>query len=143
MQAPDTRPVEPETRYRLGDLPRLRQRVTQVAQAAGLDPDRVAHLTLAVNEVVSNAIQHATGSALVAINRACDRLIVQVTDDGPGIPAIVTEKRPQPAVDALGGRGLWLVRQFCDQVHIRSSGTGTQVRLVMLLAAERQPGAIS
>jgi anti-sigma regulatory factor (Ser/Thr protein kinase) len=135
MDVPETPPTEPEVRYRLGDLARLRQHVARAGGTAGLTPERIAPLTVAVNEVVTNAIQHATGSALVAISRARDRLTVQVTDDGPGLPDSVTEERSQPSVDSLGGRGLWFVRQFCDQVHIQTGDTGTRVRLVMLLAA--------
>jgi anti-sigma regulatory factor (Ser/Thr protein kinase) len=135
MDVPEAPPTEPEVRYRLGDLARLRQHVARAAGTAGLTPERIAQLTLAVNEVVTNAIQHATGSALVAVSRARDRLTVQVTDDGPGLPDSVTQERPRPAVDSLGGRGLWFVRQFCDQVHIQTGDTGTRIRLVMLLAA--------
>jgi anti-sigma regulatory factor (Ser/Thr protein kinase) len=136
MRVPSTPPDESQARYLLGDLARLRQQVTDAAHVAGLSPDRIAQLALAVNEVATNAIQHATGSALVAISRARDRLTVQVTDDGPGIPDSVAEEGPRPAADAPGGRGLWLVRQFCDQVHIQTGDTGTRIRLVMLLASE-------
>lgn len=138
MHAAGTPPIEPGTRYYLNDLVRLRQQVTRAAHLAGLEPDRGAQLALAVSEAATNAIQHATGSALVAISHAHDRLTVQVTDDGPGIPTAVTEDRLPPAPDALSGRGLWLVRQFCDQVHIQTGDAGTRVRLVMLLTAEQQ-----
>jgi anti-sigma regulatory factor (Ser/Thr protein kinase) len=133
VREPGTPAIEPETRYHLNDLAHLRQRVTRAADLAGLEPDRVAQLTVAVSEVATNAIQHATGSALVAISRGRDRLTVRVSDDGPGIPTTIPSQGPRPAVDALSGRGLWLVRQFCDQVHIETGNTGTQIQLVMFL----------
>jgi anti-sigma regulatory factor (Ser/Thr protein kinase) len=134
VETSGTAPAGRAAQYRLGDLARLRQLVTSAAGAAGLSPDRVAQFTVAVNEVVTNAIQHATGVALVAIERARDRLVVQVADEGPGIPTSVAAQPSAPAPDALGGRGLWLVRAFCDQVDIRTGSAGTRVRLVMLLA---------
>jgi anti-sigma regulatory factor (Ser/Thr protein kinase) len=114
--------------------------VTEAASVAGLNPDRVAHLTLAVNEAATNAIQHATGSALVVISEARDYLIVEVTDDGPGIPASVSSQGPQPGPGAMNGRGLWLIRKLCDQVEIRTGRAGTRVRLVMLLATSGDAG---
>jgi anti-sigma regulatory factor (Ser/Thr protein kinase) len=108
--------------------------VTDAACAAGLSPDRVAHLTLAFNEAVTNAIRHATGSALVAISGGRDSLTVQVTDEGSGIPASVDGRRSDPGPEAVSGRGLWLIRRLCDRVDIRTGSTGTCVRLVMLLA---------
>jgi anti-sigma regulatory factor (Ser/Thr protein kinase) len=114
------------------DLDRVRQLVTQAAREAGLDQDRADRLTLAVNEVATNAIQHATGTARVTIRTAGGHLLVDVEDAGPGIPAQTT--RPDlPAPEATGGRGLWLARQFCDRVEIVTGPGGTRVRLLTAL----------
>ena len=41
--------------------------------------------------------------------------------------------RRRPALDVLGGQGLWVVNQVCDLVELRSGRTGTTVRLQMRL----------
>jgi anti-sigma regulatory factor (Ser/Thr protein kinase) len=34
-------------------------------------------------------------------------------------------------VEAMGGQGLWIVNQVCDEVEMRSDETGTTIRLHM------------
>jgi hypothetical protein len=41
--------------------------------------------------------------------------------------------RRRPAPGALGGHGLWLVHQVCDQVELRSDGSGTTIRMHMAI----------
>ncbi|WP_344085559.1 ATP-binding protein [Luedemannella helvata] len=117
----------------VAELESLRRLVRGIGRDAGLSLQRAEELTLAVNEVVTNAIQHATGRADVSISRddAAQTLVVDVVDDGDGIPASVTGERPEPV--AIGGRGLYLVRLLCDRVHIDTGAEGTRVRLVMAL----------
>lgn len=114
------------------DLDRVRQVVTRITRHAGLDPDRAARLTLAVNEVATNAIQHGGGEAGVTIRVEDRQIVIEVQDDGPGIPEDVTASLPEP--EATHGRGLWLANQLCDEVDLRTGGTGTLIRLVMALA---------
>lgn len=116
-------------RVTVAELTRVRQLVTDLAQGAGLDADRAARLTLAVNEIVTNAIRYATGTARVIIHVTDEHVLVEVEDTGPGIPAQATRADP-PRPEALGGRGLWLARQFCDRVEIVTSDAGTRVRLL-------------
>ena len=42
-------------------------------------------------------------------------------------------------MDAMGGHGLWIVHQVCDDVEMHSDGDGTTVRLHMKLPRLR-PG---
>lgn len=106
--------------------------ITRIAGLAGLEPDRVARLTLAVNEIATNAIQHGGGEAGVTVQIETDRVVIEVSDTGPGIPTDVPTDLPDP--EATHGRGLWLANQLCDEVQLRSGATGTLVRLVMVLA---------
>jgi anti-sigma regulatory factor (Ser/Thr protein kinase) len=109
----------------------VREVLTGVTHHAGIDPDRAARLTLAVNEVVTNAIQHGGGSAEVTIRIAGARVIVEVEDTGSGIPADVTAVRPGP--EAMRGRGLWLANELCDEVDVRTGQAGTRIRLIMAI----------
>ncbi|WP_203923353.1 ATP-binding protein [Rugosimonospora africana] len=114
------------------DLDRVRQLITRITGLAGLEPDRVARLTLAVNEIATNAIQHGGGEAGVTIQIEADQVVIEVNDTGPGIPTDIAVDLPEP--EATHGRGLWLANQLCDEVQLRSGATGTLVRLVMALA---------
>lgn len=88
---------------------------------------------LAVSELVMNAIKFAhppsvMGSLLIACKRRDDLIVVEVTDDGVGLPA-----RFDPAVD--GQFGLQLLRSLAGQLKARlefaGTGTGLCVRLSM------------
>ncbi len=114
------------------DLDRVRHVVARITSLAGLNSDRVARLTLAVNEIATNAIQHGGGEAGVTIQVEDAKVVIEVRDAGPGIPAGVTARLPEP--EATHGRGLWLANQLCDEVHLRTGGGGTLIRLVMALA---------
>jgi anti-sigma regulatory factor (Ser/Thr protein kinase) len=56
---------------------------------------------------------------------------VEVQDHGSGLQILPQHTPPHPT--QIDGRGLWLVRQLCDQVDISSSPNGTTVRLTMRL----------
>ncbi len=120
----------------IADLASIRNLVRRVGRRVGLPLDRVARLVLAVDEAVSNAIQHGGGSAHVVISHrvASNDLVVWISDAGTGIPAETPLARPEP--ESLRGRGLYLVQLLCDEARIVTStagATGTSVRLVMHL----------
>jgi serine/threonine-protein kinase RsbW len=120
----------------VADLHALRRLVARVAGRVRLHPERQQQLVLAVNEAVTNAIRHATGHARVTIahDSARRHLVVEVSDQGKGIPPDVVAQRPAP--EATGGRGLYLVQVLCDHVEILTSTagrTGTVVRLIMAI----------
>lgn len=109
-----------------GDVAMTRRQVQTAAAAAGLDADRAAQFTFAVNEVVINAVRHAGGTATVDV-ATNGGITVTVTDTGPGFR--VGGPPDLPPVDQLSGRGLWLIHRLCDDVVIDSSERGTVVRL--------------
>jgi anti-sigma regulatory factor (Ser/Thr protein kinase) len=123
-------------RVGLADLHALRRLVARVGGCVRLHPERQQQLVLAVNEAVTNAIRHATGHARVTIahDSARRHLVVEVSDQGEGIPPEVVAQRPAP--EATGGRGLYLVQVLCDHVEILTSTagqTGTVVRMIMAI----------
>lgn len=99
-----------------------------VAQRCGLSSERAQDLTLAVDEVVTNAIEHGPGAAQQSMWSEGGSLICEVTDRGAGIPDLPAAlAAPEP--DAHRGRGLWLARQLCDRVAIDPGPQGCTVRL--------------
>ncbi|MEU9114043.1 ATP-binding protein [Streptomyces sp. NPDC048483] len=94
----------------------LAQLLSRWAGAGGGEVTAVA--TLLTSELVTNALVHAEGGALVTATVG-DRLRVEVRDFVSGRP-----EPKAPAADGTSGRGLMLVRSLADAWGIRSHGVG-------------------
>ena len=113
------------------DLSAVRALVHRRARMAGLSEERAIDLVLAVSEVAANTLRHAGSPGTLDIVVDEDEIVCQVRDKG-----IITDPlagRRRPADDAMGGHGLWLVNQVCDQVELHSGESGTTIRLHMKL----------
>jgi len=113
------------------DLAAIRAVVHRYAIQAGLTEARAIDLTLAVSEVAANTIKHAKSPGSLKIWYDAKEIVCQIHDEG-----IITDPmagRRKPSLDALGGHGLWIVNQVCDQVEIQSDENGTTIRLHMNL----------
>jgi len=101
-------------------------------------PADIAHdLLLALDEAVSNAVEHGSaggGPVEVCIEYSEGWVELRVLDRGPtrAVPALPADP---PSPMALGGRGLWLISQLSDEVRVEPAGLGT------LLAIRRRTGA--
>lgn len=111
---------------------RLRHHVREYALDAGFDHEQVADLTLAVSEIVANAVLHAyrdgsDGTIVVKAERADDGLRVLIADDGVGL---------SPRTDSPGaGLGLVIAGNIADRLEIdRPDRGGTEVRLTFATA---------
>jgi serine/threonine-protein kinase RsbW len=116
-------------RFTIDDLQRVRAAVANAAHHAGLTDTSSDDLVTAVNEVAVNAVAHAGGHGSLRVAPSAVGVLVEVHDDGPGMPAKLDLQRPSP--EAIGGRGLWLARMLCHQVTIASDPSGVTVRLFM------------
>jgi anti-sigma regulatory factor (Ser/Thr protein kinase) len=113
------------------DLKPLRELIAHHAEREGLSPARVADIVLAVHELATNTLLYARGGGEARIWREGEALLVEVEDAGHIADPLAGRDLPPP--DALGGRGLYLVNQFCDLVQLRSSPEGSVIRLHMRL----------
>jgi anti-sigma regulatory factor (Ser/Thr protein kinase) len=81
-----------------------------------------------VTEVASNSIRHGGGQGTLRVWVEDGALVCEFRDAGVISDPMVG--RVRPAVNQIGGCGLWFVHQLCDLVEIRSGpGEGTRVRL--------------
>ena len=113
------------------DLAAVRAVVHRYAVQAGLPESRAIDLMLAVSEVAANTVRHAKSPGSLKIWYNAEEIICQIQDDG-----IITDPlagRRRPSLEAMGGHGLWIVYQVCDEVELRSDQTGTTIRLHMEL----------
>lgn len=110
------------------DVALARRMVRLHGAEAGLHPDLVADMALAVTEVLTNALVHGDPPALVHIYDEEATWVCHVQDGGAGVADPLTGLLP-PTEPADHGYGLWLARQLCAAVDVGNDRTGTHVRL--------------
>ena len=113
-------------------------RIAVATFAASLDftvPD-LEELKVAVSEAVSNSVLHAypggDGDVTVTAYLDGEGLVVEVEDQGAGIPDLAKAREPgyTTAPDHMG-LGLSFMESFTDDLSISSSpGAGTKVRML-------------
>jgi len=77
--------------------------------------DEVEDLVVAVSETVTNAIRHGRAPVEVRVWPGGDRIVVTVSDAGPG-PADPFAGLMPPAEQQTSGRGLWITHQSVNHV---------------------------
>jgi anti-sigma regulatory factor (Ser/Thr protein kinase) len=119
------------------EITMVRHDVSDRLAAAGLTGDRLQGFVLAVNEVVTNVVLHAGGQGRIVLWLAGGSAWCAVTDSGPGIPARYLSTPEVPGAFEVGGRGIWLAYQLCDEVTVTTGPAGTTVGLRIALPSER------
>ncbi|MFC4006875.1 ATP-binding protein [Nonomuraea purpurea] len=114
-----------------GGLSRTRAMVSASARRLGMTGERLGDLLGAVNECLVNAVEHGGGRGRLRMWERDGRLVCEVADRGPGIPAGVLEAAVLPGPSSLGGRGIWLTRRLSDETDYVTGPGGTVVRLAM------------
>ncbi|MBB5963116.1 anti-sigma factor RsbA family regulatory protein [Planomonospora venezuelensis] len=110
----------------------LRRTVGERARRAGMDRDLVASLVLSVSELAANTVEHGAGHGRVTLWREADGFVCEVADPGGGLDDPLAGYRP-PEPESQRGYGLWISRQLCDRVEIRSTPGLLRIRLYMPL----------
>ncbi|MFC0598588.1 ATP-binding protein [Streptomyces palmae] len=122
-----------QRRFTARELPELRVQVDQCAASAGLPDSRRGDFVLAVDEIASNAVEHAGGGGTLLLRRVGNELECRISDSGPGFSDEVIP-RLLPGLDgATSGRGLWLTQLVTDRLAISPGAPGTVVTLAMRL----------
>ena len=113
----------------------LRHEVAGRLTSLGLAADRRHGYVLAVNEVITNVVLHAGGHGRLVLRIDDGSVWCLVTDSGPGIPDSRLGDLRAPEAFEVGGRGLWLAHQLCDEVTTATGPIGTSIGLRMSLDA--------
>jgi anti-sigma regulatory factor (Ser/Thr protein kinase) len=116
----------------LQDLPRVRHRISERAEAAGLTRARLDELTVAATELATNALRHGAEPRRIWTYVQEGEFICQVDDGGRGL-ADPLAGYLVPDLAGSGGRGLWLAHQLCDIVEAATDAAGTHVCVRMAL----------
>lgn len=120
-----------ELAFAAGGLSAVRRLARTHAGDAGLPLDRADDLALAVSELASNSIDHGGGGGVLRAWRDAEALVLEVSDHGRLADPLVG--RRTPTAEQERGRGLWMVNRLCDLVQIRTTGSGTVVRVLTWL----------
>jgi anti-sigma regulatory factor (Ser/Thr protein kinase) len=105
----------------------VRRLVAGNAARLGLPSHRLDDLLVSVNEVVTNAIRHGAGHGHVRLWATGRWVVCDIADPGTAHDRFLGYLRSD--TDADHGHGLWIARQLCDLMDIRTGGPGTTVRL--------------
>src|SRR5215216_1422751 len=100
----------------------------QAGRLAGLEPEEIYDLKLAVTEAVTNVIRHASVESYeIEYKILPSGVEVSVTDAGGGFS--VAELAGEP--DEHGGFGLAVIRNLVDELVLDSTrGGGTQLKMI-------------
>lgn len=116
----------------------VRRSLRRLARAAGLDDDRAFALQVAVGEAITNVIEHAYGAAggipRLSARREGDVVRVRARREGDTVRVEVSDRgrwRTDPPVIEQRSQGIRLMRGLADSVEIRTTPSGTTVRLAV------------
>jgi anti-sigma regulatory factor (Ser/Thr protein kinase) len=114
------------------DLDELHRELTALLVVAGLSRERVEDVVMAVHEVVANGLRHGEPPVTVRVWFARGRVVCTVTDRGAGFDDPFAGYVRGAGAELPEGRfGLWLARQFCDEVATSRTPEGFVVGLVV------------
>jgi serine/threonine-protein kinase RsbW len=112
------------------------EQASKIATAAGFSEDDVMSIAMAVREAAVNAVLHGNAydpakKVTLAFDTGDKNLTIVVRDQGKGLDV---DSIPDPlAPENLlkqSGRGIFLMRSLMDEVQIKASETGTEVKLI-------------
>ena len=114
----------------LNYLDMVQEIADKISELVSFDDDSRYWIGLAVREAVTNAIQHGNDGDLerkvqLRFKVATDRLVIAVKDEGEGLDEseIPDPLDPQNLLKP-GGRGIFFVRSFMDNVRISNCPEG-------------------
>jgi len=119
----------------LSGLGRLRDEVALHGRRCGLPEQRVGDLVLIANELTSNVVRHGGGTGRMRLWSSDTAVYCEVSDRGTGIRSPEQAGRHRTSTEAYTGRGLWMIRQLGDEVHIESGPDGTTIRVALAHSA--------
>lgn len=118
-------------------LAAVRAFIREQAALAGADPAAIPDIVQAVDESVTNAIEHGyagrDGDVEVAVDQQGRSLIVRLRDRAaPFDPTLVPDPDTTLPLDQrpLGGMGVFLTRALTDAVKYRRTKEGNELTLV-------------
>ncbi|MFJ9345091.1 ATP-binding protein [Streptomyces sp. NPDC101237] len=139
-------------RREAASVPLARRLLIGTMETAGVDPEISYDLSVALSEACANAVEHGGAGRPSEAYRVTayldgEKCRIEVTDSGPGLGAgLARTQEIRPArPDAEHGRGLCLIRELADHVHIgnKPDRDGTVVSFDKILKWTKDPSLLS
>ncbi|MFF7752244.1 ATP-binding protein [Streptomyces sp. NPDC007971] len=138
-------------RREAASVPLARRLLIGTMETAGVDPDVSFDLSVALSEACANAVEHGGGTTRGGCSEAYrvtayldgEKCRIEVADAGPGF---IRMQDVRPArTDAEHGRGLCLIRELADHVHIgaKPGRGGTVVSFDKILKWKKDPSLLT
>lgn len=134
---------------RLESIEQVREFVSEAAASAGLDEHGIYHCEMAVDETVTNIIEHGYdgGNADAQIDVQCAvenaRFIITIADDSPPFnPLTLENPDPRMTLDERkpGGWGIFFVKKMMDEVYYAYQGGRNYLTMVKRLPVVEPAG---
>jgi serine/threonine-protein kinase RsbW len=112
------------------------QAANQVATEMGFTEEEILQIAMAVREAAVNAVLHGNAydpakKVSLDFQRSGDDLIITIRDQGKGLdPSKIPDPLAPENLLKTSGRGIFLIRSFMDDVQIKPSTTGTEIKLI-------------
>ncbi|MET9445998.1 ATP-binding protein [Streptomyces cinerochromogenes] len=137
-------------RREAASVPLARRLLIGTMETAGVDPEISYDLSVALSEACANAVEHG-GDAACGASEAYrvtayldgEKCRIEVADSGPGVARPLDPRPARP--DAEHGRGLCLIRELADHVHIgaKPGRGGTVVSFDKILKWKKDPSLLT
>jgi len=124
--------------YHIGsDLTAVKRAERQILSAlaeVGYSDDDVFNVRLALDEACINAIKHGNRndpgkSICIRVRADRENIQIEVEDEGAGFDYTqILDPRDIERLQETGGRGLFLIQQFMEQVNFSASGNSIRMR---------------
>jgi len=106
------------------------RRIVRAVGEGRVGEAKLDDVTLAVSEIVANAHRYGRAPTRMSVWAADGRLVVAVSDAGPGPKDPFAGLLPAPS-EQSAGFGLWITHQVCDHVSLQRHADGFTLRMTV------------
>lgn len=120
-------------------LEKVEAQSVKIARGAGFDESTIDDLSIALTELVNNAIHHGnrddiTKNVTVTFDLDQEKLSISIKDEGGGFnPRQIKNPLDPENLLAENGRGIYLVKALMDDLNFNITETGTEITIVKFL----------
>ncbi|MFK7772017.1 MAG: ATP-binding protein [Saprospiraceae bacterium] len=109
--------------------------VEKLVEKYHISPDMYGNILISLTEAVNNAIRHGNcndqnKTVKVSMQEVSENKITfQVSDEGPGFDfdSVPDPTSPENLLK-IGGRGVFLMRQLCDDIRFHDNGSTVEIQ---------------